>query len=136
MLLDRVAAACDDLAVATSGRVMTVPSYGIESALAAAEARGERFDTIVSCMRTPAVAEVSGYVAALERILSPEGWIHMVEPAAGRPGDPSTDVVTALRSQGLVVTDLYRRREPSVPAAWRNYVVLRARRATTPEGRL
>ena len=69
----------------------------------------------------------------------------MVEPAAARTGAiPSrlaarlgrrsprrragTDVVAALRSGGLVVTDLYRRTARSAPAGWRPYVVLKARR--------
>ena len=40
------------------------------------------------------------------------------------------DLVSAVRSGGLVVTDVHRREAASVPPEWRQYVVLRARRAT------
>lgn len=166
-LLEAVDEGCRALTAAASGSVFVVPEHGVESALQSEQASGERYDTILSFMRTPQLADVEGFVAALERILAEEGWIFMVEPSAtgaeatrarlgssletvrralpsgfsqlggwlaARLGRRSprrragADVVAALRSGGLVVTDLSRRRAQSVPAAWRPYVVLRARR--------
>ena len=143
-LLEAVAEACRELAAAASGRVFEVSDDGIELALQQEAASGARYDTILSFMRTPQVTDVEGFVAALEQILAEDGWICMVEPAAtgtgptrrrlsarlgqrSRPG-ADTDVVAALRSGGLFVTDIWRREAPSAPAAWRHYVVLRARR--------
>lgn len=166
-LLEAVDETCRALTAAASGRVFAVPEHGIESALQSEQAGGARYDTILSFMRTPRLADVEGFVAALERILAEGGWIFMVEPSAtgagaararlrgslgavgrvlwpgfgrlggslaARPGRGSprrragTDVVAALRSGGLVVTDLCRLRAPSAPGAWRRYVVLKARR--------
>ena len=148
-LLDAVDEACRELAETASGRVFEVPEAGAESALDKEAADGARYHTILSFMRTPQVSDIEGFVAALEQILAEDGWICMVEPAAtgvgpirrrlaARPGRRSSgpaeraDVVTALRSGGLFVTDLWRRQAPGVPAAWRHYVVLRARRQTPP----
>lgn len=170
-LPEEVAEACRVLAEAASGRVFAVPEDGVESALHSEWARGARYDTVLSFMRTPRVTDVEGFVAAMERILAEGGWIFMVEPSAARAGTmrarlgsrlesarrtvPSglnrlgsrleawpgrrsplrsagADVVAALRSGGLVVTDLHRRRAPSAPTARRHYVVLRARRESPP----
>lgn len=144
-LLAAVGEACRELTAAASGRVFELPEAGVESALESEQASGARYDTILSFLCTPGVVDIEGFVTALERVLAEEGWIFMVEPAAARPGavrsrlaarlgrcsprrSAGTDVVAALWSGGLVVTDLYRRRAPSAPAAWRHYVVLRARR--------
>ena len=144
-LLEAVAEACRELAAAASGRVFEVPDNGIEPALQQAAAGGARYDTILSFMRTPQVADIEGFVAALEQILAEDGWICMVEPAATTAGPTrrrlaallgrrsprrgaDTDVVAALRSGGLFVTDIWRRAALSAPPAWRHYVVLRARR--------
>lgn len=144
-LLEEVDESCRTLTAAASGRVFVVPEAGAEPALESERASGARYDTILSFMRTPGVVDIEGFVAALERILAEEGWIFMVEPAAARAGAirsrlaarlghrpprrrAGTDVVAALRSGGLVVTDLHRRRAQSAPAAWRPYVVLKARR--------
>ena len=168
-LLEAVDESCRALTAAASGRVFAVPEHAVESALKSEQASGARYDTILSFMRTARLADVEGFVAALEGILAEGGWILMVEPSttgagamrtrlgssleavrrvlppgfsrlrgwlAARLGRRSprrragTDVVAALRSGGLVVTDLYRRRAPSAPAAWRSYVVLKARRET------
>lgn len=140
-----VGEACRELTAAASGRVFEVPEAGVESALESEWESGARYDTILSFLCTPGVVDIQGFVAALERILAEEGWIFMVEPvatrsgallsrSAARPGSGSrrrragTDVVAALRSGGLVVTDLYRREAQSAPAAWRRYVMLKARR--------
>ncbi len=144
-LLQAVSETCRRLADAASGRVFEVPGEGVESVLEEERASGERYDTILSFMRIPAVASLEDYIAAIERILAEEGWICMVEPVwldrgppwrrltgrlrrAPRWSDKGQDVVAAVRSHGLVVTDLYRREAPSVEPAWRQYVVLRARR--------
>lgn len=148
-LLEAVGGACRELAAAASGRVFEVPEAGAESALQQAAAEGARYDTVLSFMRTPQVADIEWFVAALKRILAEDGWICMVEPAAAsvgpirrrlaalpgwRSSSPAerADVAAALRSGGLFVTDLWRREAPSVPAAWRRYVVLLARRETPP----
>ena len=146
-LLEAVEETCRELAAAASGRVFEVPGAGAESALRQEAADGARYDTVLSFMRTPQVADIEGFVAALERLLADDGWICMVEPAAtgvgpirrglaSLPGRRSSrraegaDVVAALRSGGLFVTDLWRRKAPAAPATWRHYVVLRARRET------
>lgn len=50
-----------------------------------------------------------------------------LDPVPGR-GAKGQDLVSAVRSRGLVLTDVHRCEAPSVPPAWRQYVVLRARR--------
>lgn len=144
-LLEAVGEARRELTAAASGRVLVVPEAGAESALESEQASGARYDTILSFLCTPGVVDLEGFVAALEQVLAEEGWIFMVEPAAARsgalrsrsvarPGSGSrrrsagTDVVSAVRSRGLFVTDLYRREAPSAPAGWRRYAVLKARR--------
>ena len=147
-LLDEVDEHCRALAATAVGRVYTVPAEVAETALETEARTVARYDTILSFMCTPHVASVEDYVAAVERILAHEGWIGMVEPAGlyrrafprwltVRSGRPSSlprardrDAVSAVRSRGLFVTDVYRREAPSVPPEWRQYVVLRARRAT------
>lgn len=145
-LLDEVDGHCRALAAAAVGRVYTVPTDAAEAALEAEAGRGARYDTILSFMCTPNVASLEDYIAAIERVLAAEGWIGMVEPAwlyrsafpgwltarSRRPSPlPRTrgrDVVSAVRSRGLFVTDVHRREAKSVPPEWRQYVVLRARR--------
>ena len=146
-LLEEVDESCRALTAAASGRVFLVPEAGADQALESERAGGARYDTILSFMRTPGVVDIEGFVAALERILAEDGWIFMVEPAAARTGAirsrlaarlgrgsprrrAGTDVVAALRSGGLVVTDLHRRELVSAPARWRLYVEIRARRET------
>lgn len=145
-LLDEVDERCRALAATAVGRVYAVPAEAAETALGTEACRGARYDTILSCMCTPYVASLGDYIAAIERILAEEGWILMVEPAwlgrgrlrewlTARHRLPSSrrrakgrDLVSAVRSGGLVVTDVHRREAPSVEPAWRQYVVLRARR--------
>ena len=143
-LLDAVEERCRALAATAVGRVFRVPA-DVDAALRSERNRGARYDTILSFMRTPQVADLEGFVADLEAILADDGWILMVEPAGsgGRPvrrlparlrrrspdhGRGGRNVVAALRSSGLFVTDIHRREVPSVPSAWRRYVELRARR--------
>ena len=154
-LLDEAGERFRELAATAVGRVFTVPAEGAEAAEAAlrAESRsGARYDTVLSFMCTSGVTSIEEYVAAIDQVLADEGWILMVEPAGlyrrtfprsltARSRRPATlprargrDVVSALRSRGLVVTDVHRREAASVPPEWRQYMVLRARRATTRSG--
>lgn len=145
-LLEEVEERYRALAATAAGRAYTVPAEAAEEALRTEARAGARYDTILSLMCTPRVASLEGYIAAIEQVLADEGWILMVEPAwldrgrlrewlAARRRRPSSrrrangqDLVSAVRSRGLVVTDLHRREARSVPPAWRQYVVLRARR--------
>ncbi len=145
-LLDGVRECCRALAAAASGRVFTVPAEGAMAALETEARNGARYDTLLSFMCTPGVASLPDYVAGLERVLATDGWIAMVEPAwldrgslrerltARRLRQPplrstdGSDLVSAVRAHGLVVTDVHRREARSVPAVWRQYVALRARR--------
>ena len=145
-LLDALGERCRVLAASAVGRVFQVPDNGVEAAVLAECEHGARYDTILSFMRTPAVADLDGFVTAIERILADEGWILMVEPSGTGGGllqdwlparfrgqsahrDRSgRDVVSALRAGGFMVTDLHRRQVQSVPARWRRCVELRARR--------
>ncbi len=146
VLLEAVDERCRALAATAVGRVFSVPSEGADAALEAEGRTGARYDTILSFMCTPQVPSLEDYVAAIEQVLAPGGWICMVEPAGLVRGperrwltgrlrhqspqrrDKGHDVVSAVRSRGFMVTDIHRREAPSVPAAWRQYVVLRARR--------
>ena len=147
-LLDAVDERCRALAATALGRVFSVPARGAEEALRSEARTGARYDTILSFMCTPHVASLEDYIAAIEQVLADEGWIGMVEPAwldrgalrewlTARRRHPlprrsanGQDLATAVRSRGLVVTDIHRREARSVPPAWRQYVVLRARRQT------
>ncbi len=147
-LLDGVDERWRALAATAVGRVFSVPAGDAEAALRSESRRGARYDTVLSFMCTPGLTSIEDYVAAIERVLADEGWIGMVEPAGlcrrafpmsltarSRRLSPlrrtrGRDVVTAVRSRGLVVTDIHRREARSVPPEWRQYVVLRARRAT------
>jgi len=151
-LLDEVDERCRALAATAAGRVFTVPAGDAEAALRSETGRGARYDTVLSFMCTAQVASLEDYVAAIEQVLADEGWILMVEPAGfyrralpgwltarvRRPSPlPRTrdrEVVSAVRSRGLFITDIHRREAKSVPPEWRQYVVLRARRATPRPG--
>ena len=138
-----------EIVAAASGRVFGLPDTDVDAALSAESERGARYDTVLSFMRTPRVADFARLVAALEQILADEGRIHMVEPS--EPGVTGSlgglrshrlrrrrsdgcradrDIVAALRSGGFTVTDLHRRQAASVPRRWRRYVELQARRET------
>ena len=145
-LLDALSERWQPLAASAVGRVLELPSDDIEAAVRSERARGTRYDTILSFMRTPQVSDLDGFVAALGEILADEGRILMVEPSGSgngrlrgwlpsRSGHPRSrcdraerDVVAALRAGGFTVTDLHRRELASVRAQWRRYVEIRARR--------
>ena len=145
-LLDALIERWQPLAASAVGRVLELPSDGVEAAVRSECSRGSRYDTVLSFMRTPQVSDLDGFVAALGEILADEGRILMVEPSGSgngplrgwlpwRIGHPRAhrdcaerDVVTALRTGGFTVTDLHRRELASVRAQWRRYVEIRARR--------
>ncbi len=147
-LLDAVDARCRELSRAAVGRVFELPGEAVEAAVRRESQDRARYDTILSFVRLHSVADLPGLVAVLETILAEDGWIHMVEPCLGsagggppsslparrfarrahKPGEEDRDVVSALRSGGFMITDLYRCEATSAPAAWRHYVQLRARR--------
>lgn len=149
-LLDALGERWQLLAASASGRVFELPADDVEQTVRSECSRGARYDTILSFMRTPQVFDLDSLVAALERILADDGWILMIEPSTSGRGRlrgrlpswlgrhrPSRDrherdVVSAVRSRGLFVTDIHRREARSVEPAWRRYVVLRARRETPP----
>ena len=147
-LLEAVEERCRAQAATASGRVFEVPEHRIDDAVRAELAEGARYDTILSFVRTPGVADLAGFVADLEGLLDVGGWILMVEPVGnthfasrlqrlvpsrfrkGATGiaDGDRDVVSALRAGGFMVTDLHRCEALSAPARWRRFVELRARR--------
>jgi len=145
-LLDEVDERCRALAATAAGRVFSVPAGDAEAALRSECRSGAQYDTILSFMCTPQVTSLEDYVAAIEQILAGEGWILMVEPAgigsgvlprwltarlrqpSPVPGTRDRDVVSAVRSRGLFITDIHRREAKSVPPEWRQYVELRVRR--------
>ena len=147
-LLDALGGRWRALAASAAGRVLELPADGVEEAVSSECSRGARYDTILSFMLTPQVADLHDFVAALELILADGGWILMMEPSGSgnggrprrapfglgrrRPGLDQTerDVVSALRAGGFTVADLHRRELVSVPARWRRYVEIRARRET------
>lgn len=136
------------LAGSASGRVLELPAAGVDEAVRSECSRGARYDTILSFMSTPQVADLDSFVAALGLILADDGRILMMEPSGSgntvrrrwsplrlgrrRPGrdHPERDVVSAVRAGGFTVTDLHRRELASAPARWRRYVEIRARRET------
>ena len=147
-LLDGLGGRWQALAASAAGRVLELPAAGVEEAVRSAFGRGARYDTILSFMRTPQVADLDNFVAALELVLADDGWILMIEPSGSADAErrgwlpfglrrrrpsrdrPERDVVSALRAGGFTVADLHRRELASAPARWRRYVEIRARRET------
>lgn len=147
-LLDALGGRWRALAASASGRVLELPADGVGEAVRSECSRGARYDTILSFMCTPQVADLDNFVAALELILAEEGWILMMEPSGSGNGErrvrlpfglgrrrtgrdqPERDVVSTLRAGGFTVADLHRRELVSGPARWRRYVEIRARRET------
>ncbi len=140
-LLNALGERWEALAASAAGRVLELPSDAVEEAVRTEGARGARYDTILSFMRTPQVSDLSSFVAALEQVLARDGWILMLEPSVagtrGLPGrrgrgQPGRDVVSALRAGGFMVTDLHRREHAAAPGR-RRYLEIRARRETPIE---
>jgi hypothetical protein len=138
-LLDALSGRWQALAAPATGRVFELPSEDVEEALRSECSRHARYDTILSFMRTPQVADLDNLVSALDLILAGDGWILMMEPSGSgnrgvrgwlSPSHPERDVVSALRAGGFTVADLHRCEVASVPVRWRRYVEIRARRET------
>ena len=105
------------------------------------------FDTIVSLIRTPLVADISRMFSIVGDLLAPGGQLLMLEPVrrSGRIGRMiafggsliratgglhlDRDIPGMLRTEGFVVTDLERFEVPTVSAPLRPFVQARARRA-------
>lgn len=104
------------------------------------------FDSIVSLVRSPLVADLDGYIEWLLESLAPDGRIGFLEPVC-RPGRTGRllelggrlgrslgglhldrDIPADLRSHGLVVTDLYRFEVASLSAPLRPFTLGWARR--------
>ncbi len=106
------------------------------------------FDTIVSMVRTPLVADLDRFIRALVAQLGDDGHILFLEPTirtgrvgqllalGGRLSKPlmglhlDRDVPHVIRRNGLFVTDLHRFEVPSVSAPLRPFVEARCRRPT------
>ena len=111
------------------------------------ESTGE-FDTIVSMVRTPLVADLDQFIRDLVAHLGDDGHILFLEPTirTGRVGQLlalggrlsktliglhlDRDVPDVIRRNGLFVTDLHRFEVPSVSAPLRTFVEARCRRPT------
>lgn len=141
-LLDALSERWEALVASAAGRVLELPSEAVEEAVRTEVSRGARYDAILSFMRTPQVSDLDSFVAALEQVLAPDGWILMLEPSGSGTGGlrgwlgrgrPQRDVVLALRARGFTVADLHRREQPAAPARWRRYLEIRARRETPIE---
>ncbi len=145
------------IATTTAGRVLDlggwndhVSSYAgeplmLEDLEQLAEIDGE-FDTIVSLVRTPLVADMDEFISQMIDVLAPEGVIAFLEPTIrpGRTGELlrlgarlqrpfgglhlDRDIPNEFRSRRLFVTDLHRFEVASVAAPLRPFVDGRARR--------
>lgn len=124
-----------------TGTVVVVTGDGPSSGAAAGAA-----DHVVSLARLATVDDVPGEIDRLVGLLRPDGWLHVVEPSLG--GGPTgraqhlaatvardrtgwridRDVPAALRSRGLVITDLERFSMPVPSVVLRPWVAGRARR--------
>ncbi|MEZ5166353.1 MAG: hypothetical protein R2695_07615 [Acidimicrobiales bacterium] len=110
------------------------------------------FDTIVSLIRTPLVADLDAYIATLTGLLTENGILSFLEPVRrhGRLGRMLSlggklgrvagglhldrDLPAELRARGLVVTDLTRFEVPSLSAPLRPFVQAAARWPVSPPG--
>ncbi len=144
---------CDRLTGDAQQRIYRVPADAPLTALARAANEDARYQTILSFGCTLALAALEQYileryVAALKLILAPDGWIFMIEPTRPNGGstqrsklrsilgrrDAGPDLVTALRSDGLFVTDVERLTAQRLPRRWQHYLVLKARRPSSACG--
>ena len=108
------------------------------------------FDTIVSLIRTPLVAEVDRFLATLTELLADTGRMLFLEPVAraGRPGrllavggrlgravgglHLDRDLPAEIRAIPMTITDLERFEVPTLSAPLRPFVEARARRPLSP----
>lgn len=105
----------------------------------------EPYDTIVSLIRMPLVADLPRFLATVSTLLTDDGWFLMLEPVRrtdtlGRVlavWDPlvratsglylDRDIVGLVRVAGFEITDLHRFRVPSVSNPLRPFIEARAR---------
>ncbi len=108
------------------------------------------FDTIVSLIRTPLVADLNRFLRTLTELLADEGRLLFLEPVAragrtgrlpalgGRLGRAAGglhlgwDLPAEIRALGLTITDLQRFEVPTVSAPFRPFVEARVRRPISP----
>lgn len=106
----------------------------------------EPFDTIVSLIRTPLIADINRMMRMVDGLLAQGGQLLMLEPVrrTGRLGRVvafggsliratgglylDRDIPGILRAEGMTVTDLERFEVPSLSAPFRPFVEARARR--------
>ena len=110
------------------------------------------FDTIVSLIRTPLVADLDRFLRTLTELLAHTGQLLLLEPVAraGRSGrlpallkrrgraveglHLDRDLPAAVRAIPMTITDLERFEAPTLPAPLRPFVEARARRPFSPPG--
>ncbi|MCQ3807099.1 MAG: hypothetical protein KTV16_07470 [Acidimicrobiia bacterium] len=108
------------------------------------------FDTIVSLIRTPLVADLNRFLRTLTELLADEGRLLFLEPVvrAGRTGRLLAlggrlgravgglrldwDLPAEIRAAGMTITDLHRFEVPTVSAPFRPFVEVRVRRPLSP----
>lgn len=90
-----------------------------------------RYDTIFCFVRTPAEADLDGFLVRLREHLAPDGWVYFLEPTV-RTGALDRDIPPAIRRARLFVADLHRFELASVPTTFRSFVEAWARFPTPP----
>jgi len=106
------------------------------------------FDSIVSLIRTPLIADLGRMIRMVDDLMAPDGRFLLLEPVrrSGRLGRMlavsgmfvratgglhlDRDIPARLRSEGLSVTDLDRFEVPTVSAPLRPFIEASTRRAT------
>jgi SAM-dependent methyltransferase len=107
------------------------------------------FDTVVSLIRTPLVADLDRFLQTIADLLAPDGRLHFVEPvrrsgrfgrllaAAGVVGRAvgglhlDRDLPAEIRKHGLTVTDIVRFEVPSLSAPMRPFIQAEVRRSAS-----
>jgi hypothetical protein len=110
------------------------------------------FDTIVSLIRTPLVADLDRFLQTIDTLLAKDGRLHFVEPVRrdGRLGrllaatgvvgravgglHLDRDLPAEIRQHGLVVTDITRFEVPSLSAPMRPFIQAEVRRSASSPG--
>lgn len=108
------------------------------------------FDTIVSLIRTPLVADLNRFLKTLTDLLTPHGRLLFLEPVvrAGRTGRMLAvvgrlgrtvgglhldwDLPADIRASGMTITDLERFEVPTVSAPFRPFVEMKVRWPLSP----
>ncbi|MFT5202488.1 MAG: hypothetical protein ACI9C1_001878 [Candidatus Aldehydirespiratoraceae bacterium] len=110
------------------------------------------FDTIVSLIRTPLVADFERFLQTIDDLLAEDGRLHLVEPVRrdGRLGrllaatgvvgravgglHLDRDLPAEIRKHGLTVTDITRFEVPSLSAPMRPFIQAEVRRSASSPG--